>query len=103
MSDEQHTGQVFIVDDDDAVRDSISMLLDTVSIPSTTYASATEFLERFDASSVGCLVLDIRMPGMSGIELQNKLLQMGVKIPIVFVTGHGDVPMAVEAMRNGAG
>ena len=102
MSNQEETAQVFIVDDDDAIRDSISLLLDTVDIPSTTFGSATEFLDSFDPESKGCLVLDIRMPRMSGMELQANLRERGSNIPIVFITGHGDIPMAVEAMRNGA-
>jgi two-component system response regulator FixJ len=94
--------QVYVVDDDEAVRDSIGMLLETVDIPYVTYPDAQSFLEEVDASKVNCLVLDIRMPGMSGLELQEKLAAMKVEVPIVFITGHGDIPMAVEAMRRGA-
>lgn len=94
--------RVYVVDDDEAVRDSIGMLLETVDIPYVTYADAQSFLEQVDPSTVNCLVLDIRMPGMSGLELQEKLGAMNVDVPIVFITGHGDIPMAVEAMRRGA-
>jgi FixJ family two-component response regulator len=93
---------VYIVDDDEPIRDSISMLLDTVDIAHRTYANAQLFLDDFDATNKGCLVLDIRMPGMSGLELQEKLIDMHASIPIVFITGHGDIPMAVDAMRRGA-
>ena len=99
MSDEL---TVFIVDDDEPVRDAIGMLLDTVDIPYRGYGDAQAFLEDFDSAQTGCLVLDIRMPGMSGLELQEQLIEMKASIPIVFITGHGDIPMAVEAMRRGA-
>lgn len=94
--------QVFIVDDDEAVRDSIGMLLETVDIPFQAFADAQEFLAQYSRDSVGCLVLDIRMPGMSGLDLQAHLQTQKVDIPIIFITGHGDIPMAVEAMRRGA-
>jgi FixJ family two-component response regulator len=90
------------VDDDEPVRDAIAMLLDTVDIPCETYATAQEFLDGYDRSRTGCLVLDIRMPGMSGLELQEHLLSIQAPVPIVFITGHGDIPMAVEAMKRGA-
>ena len=93
---------VFVVDDDDAVRTSLKLLLKSVGQPAEAYASAQEFLDAFDPERPGCLVLDIRMPGMSGLELQGKLNEMHAMTPIVFITGHGDVPMAVEAMQNGA-
>ncbi len=99
MSDES---TVFIVDDDEPVRDAIGMLLDSVDIAYRGYGSAQAFLEDFDSAQTGCLVLDIRMPGMSGLELQEKLIEMKSSIPVVFITGHGDIPMAVEAMRRGA-
>jgi len=94
--------KVFVVDDDEPVRDAIGMLLDTVGIDYAAFASAQEFLNTFDPACGGCLILDIRMPGMSGLDLQRKLLDMGADIPVVFITGHGDVPMAVEAMKRGA-
>jgi two-component system, LuxR family, response regulator FixJ len=93
---------VFVVDDDEPVRDAIGMLLDTVDIPHETFASAQAFLDAYHTDRRGCLVLDIRMPGMSGLELQERLLELHAPIPIVFITGHGDVPMAVEAMKRGA-
>jgi len=94
--------KVYIVDDDEAVRDAIGMLLETVDIPYVAFGDAQSFLEGVDPNEVNCLVLDIRMPGMSGLELQDKLGAMNVDVPIVFITGHGDIPMAVEAMRRGA-
>jgi two-component system response regulator FixJ len=93
---------VHVVDDDEAVRDSISMLLDTVGIAHRLYGSAVEFLDTHGASTRGCLVLDIRMPEMTGLELQEELNRRGIGLPIIFITGHGDIPMAVEAMRRGA-
>jgi FixJ family two-component response regulator len=93
---------VFVVDDDSGVRSSIRILLKSVGINTTVFASAKEFLAAYDPSQPGCMVLDIRMPGMSGMELQLELNRLGAVIPVVFITGHGDVPMAVEAMQQGA-
>jgi two-component system, LuxR family, response regulator FixJ len=93
---------VFVVDDDEPVRDAIGMLLDTVGMDYESYDSAQAFLDHYDPTRRGCLVLDIRMPGMSGLELQQRLVERSAPIPIVFITGHGDVPMAVEAMKRGA-
>jgi two-component system, LuxR family, response regulator FixJ len=93
---------VFIVDDDGAVRDALKFLMRSVGHPVETYASAFEFLDAYRDDKPGCLVLDIRMPGMSGLELQEKLLERRAIVPIIFITGHGDVPMAVEAMQAGA-
>ncbi len=94
--------KVFIIDDDEAVRDSMSMLLETMDLPHVCFASAVEFLDTYDGTQRGCLVLDIRMPGMNGLELQQRLKEKSACLPIIFTTGHGDVPMAVEAMREGA-
>jgi FixJ family two-component response regulator len=93
---------VFIVDDDNGVRSSIRTLLKSVGLPSTSLASAHEFLAGFDPSQPGCLILDIRMPGMSGLDLQQELNLRGAIVPVIFITGHGDIPMAVEAMQHGA-
>jgi FixJ family two-component response regulator len=93
---------VFVVDDDDAVRNSLRLLLKTVGFPWELFSSAPDFLSQVTPSRQGCLVLDIRMPGMSGLELQGKLNELGYVLPIIFITGHGDVPMAVEAMQHGA-
>jgi two-component system, LuxR family, response regulator FixJ len=93
---------VFIVDDDEAVRDSLRLLLKSIGLPVRTFASAQEFLPSYDVRQPGCLVLDIRMPGMSGLELQQQLNMRGATIPVVFISGHGDIPMAVEAMQHGA-
>ena len=100
MTNNQQT--VFIVDDDEGVRDALSMLLDTIGQAHELFSSATEFLESYDESKGGCLVLDIRMPRMSGLDLQEKLSEKGSLLPIIFITGHGDILMAVEAMRRGA-
>jgi len=99
-SDETQT--VFIVDDDLAIRHAMTLLMRSVGLKSEDFATANDFLDRFDSHRAGCLVLDIRMPGLSGLELQQRLLELGVSIPIIFITGHADVPMAVEAMRKGA-
>ncbi len=93
---------VFVVDDDAAVRDSVRFLLRSVGLPTQAFPSATEFLESYRTSQPGCLVLDVRMPAMSGLELQQELNLRGATIPVVFITGHGDIPMAVEAMQHGA-
>ena len=94
--------QVFIVDDDEAVRGSLRLLIRSVGLQAQAFGSAQEFLASYDARHPGCLILDVRMPGMSGLELQQELNRRGATIPVVFITGHGDVPMAVEAMQQGA-
>jgi two-component system response regulator FixJ len=93
---------VFIVDDDEAIRRSLQLLLKTLGLPSTVRASADEFLANYDPAQPGCLLLDVRMPGMSGMELQQELNRRGAIIPVIFITGHGDVRMAVEAVQQGA-
>ena len=93
---------VFIVDDDDAVRDSLGLLMKSVGLKARVFDSAESFLENYKPADTGCLVLDIRMPGMSGIELQRELSNRKGELPIIFITAHGDIPMAVEAVRNGA-
>ena len=99
---QQPTSIVFVVDDDSAVRNSLRLLLQSVGIASQPLGSAAEFLETYRPSQPGCLVLDVRMPGMSGLELQRELNLRGATIPVIFITGHGDIPMAVEAMQHGA-
>jgi FixJ family two-component response regulator len=91
-----------IVDDDPGVRNAMRLLLRSVKLECALYASAQEFLAAYDPTQPGCLVLDIRMPGMSGMELQQQLNLRGAVIPVIFMTGHGDIPMAVEAMQHGA-
>jgi len=93
---------VFIVDDDEAIRRSLTLLLETVGIKTETCTSCEEFLNAYDHTQPGCLVLDVRMHGMSGLELQSKLKADRVDIPVIIITGHGDVPMAVKAIQDGA-
>ncbi|AFP31488.1 MULTISPECIES: response regulator FixJ [Marinobacter] len=100
MTDIQQT--VYVVEDDEAVRDSLELLLQSDDKPVKTYDSATAFLKSYSDAMAGCIVLDIRMPGMDGMELQKKLNDKHSILPIIFVTGHGDVPMAVDAMKEGA-
>jgi FixJ family two-component response regulator len=95
-------GTVFVVDDDEAVRDSLQWLLEGKDYRVRTYDSAENFLVRYDAREVACLIVDIRMTGMSGLELQDRLIELRSPLPIVFITGHGDVPMAVSSMKKGA-
>jgi FixJ family two-component response regulator len=100
MSDYEPT--VFVVDDDEAVRLSLSMLVETVGLKVRTFKNGQEFLDSCERDQAGCVVLDVRMPGMSGLEVQAKLNQEGMDMPVIIVTGHGDVPMAVEALKAGA-
>lgn len=99
---QQQPPTVFVVDDDEGVRNSLRFLLKSVGLATRVLASASEFLEVYKAAQPGCLVLDVRMPGMSGLELQQQLNLRGAVIPVIFITGHGDIPMAVEAMQQGA-
>ncbi|MGB5331101.1 MAG: response regulator transcription factor [Woeseiaceae bacterium] len=93
---------VFIVDDDATIRFAMQALMDSVNLHHEIFASGDEFLEKMTDQRPGCLVLDIRMPGLGGLELQEELIKRGNTLPIIFITGHGDVPMAVEAMQKGA-
>lgn len=93
---------VHVVDDDDAVREALCVLLESVSMAVRAYASAAEFLDAATPDMSGCLVLDVRMPGMGGLELQQVLVERGIRLPVIIITGHGDVPMAVRAMKTGA-
>ncbi len=93
---------VFIVDDEAEVRDALKLLMDSVGLAAETFASAQAYLDQFEPQRPGCLVLDIRMPGLSGLELQEKLSEEALHPPIVIITGHGDVPMAVRAVQAGA-
>lgn len=93
---------VYIVDDDAAVRESLCLLVESVGLRATAFGSATEFLEKFSPQSTGCIVLDIRMPGISGLELQERLNAAGITLPVIIITGHGDITMAVRAMKAGA-
>ena len=93
---------VFIIDDDEAVRDSIKELLESVGLQAECYDSAQAFLNNLEPERPGCIVLDVRMAEMSGLVLQSKLNDLGFTTPVIVITGHGDVPMAVQAMKNGA-
>ncbi len=93
---------VFIVDDDDAVRDSLIWLLESVGLQATPFARARDFLDGYRPDQPGCLLLDVRMPEMGGLQLQQELGERGIQLPVLVITGHGDVPMAVAAMKQGA-
>jgi two-component system response regulator FixJ len=93
---------VFVVDDDQAMRNSLKWLIESVGMQVETYASADDFIRNYYPGRAGCLLLDVRMPGMSGLELQEQFIHQQIKIPIIIITGHGDVPMAVRAMKAGA-
>ena len=95
-------GTVYVVDDDEAVRDSLQWLLEGKDYRVRCFESAESFLARYDTREVACLIVDIRMDGMSGLELQDRLIENKSPLPIVFITGHGDVPMAVDTMKKGA-
>ena len=95
-------GTVYVVDDDEGVRDSLQWLLEGKDYRVRCYDSAENFLSRYDVREVACLIVDIRMGGMTGMELQDKLVERKSPLPIVFITGHGDVPMAVNTMKKGA-
>jgi FixJ family two-component response regulator len=93
---------VFVIDDDAAVRESIEGLLKSVGLRSETFGTAQEFLRSERSDGPSCLVLDVRLPGVSGLDFQHELAEAGVQIPIIFITGHGDIPMTVKAMKSGA-
>jgi two-component system, LuxR family, response regulator FixJ len=93
---------VHVIDDDEAVRESLAFLLRSADLDVSTYESATTFLAALPSVAPGCVITDVRMPGLSGTELLQKLKEMGVKMPVIVMTGHGDVPLAVEAMKMGA-
>jgi two-component system, LuxR family, response regulator FixJ len=93
---------VYVIDDDSAMRESLQFLLRTANIRARTYESATAFLDALPRDSSGCVVTDVRMPGLSGLELLRKLKELGVVLPVIVITGHADVPLAVEAMKGGA-
>lgn len=98
MADE---GVVHVVDDDPAMRDSLAFLLDCAGLEARTYDSAVAFLESAEALAPGCIVTDVRMPGLSGLELVEKLKERAIAEPVIVITGHGDVPLAVQAMKAG--
>ena len=102
MTNTQATSTIFIVDDDEAVRDSLRWLLEANGYRVRSFSGAEEFLQAYDPEQIGVLIVDVRMPGMSGLELQEALIARQAPLPIVFITGHGDVPMAVSTMKKGA-
>ncbi|HYC49423.1 MAG TPA: response regulator transcription factor [Burkholderiales bacterium] len=102
MSPTEHPPLVYVVDDDDALRDSLSWLLESAGYRAVTYPTAERFLEEYEPGSAVCLVLDVRLPAMSGLDLQQELNRRGESLPIIFISGHGGVPLAVEAMKSGA-
>ena len=93
---------IFVIDDDASIRKSLSRLLRSVGQTTETFVSAEEFLGREHFNGIGCLILDVQMPGLSGMDLQVELNKADYHLPIIFITGHGDIPMSVEAMRKGA-
>ncbi len=93
---------VFVVDDDQAVRKALRLLISSLGLNVQTFASAQEFLDAYREDQPGCILLDVRLPGLSGLELQRRLAAGAIKIPIIFITGHGDIPMAVKAIQRGA-
>jgi two-component system response regulator FixJ len=102
MNKPEEAATVFVVDDDPAIRFAMQALMESIHLKHEIFASGDEFLEKVDDHRAGCLVLDIRMPGLGGLELQEELIRRGSALPIIFITGHGDVPMAVDAMQKGA-
>ncbi len=94
--------KVFIIDDDAGVRESIAELVESVGLLASSFASAQEFLSSDRPEGPSCLVLDVRLPGISGLDLQHELRRAGIRIPIIFITGHADIPMTVQAMKSGA-
>ncbi len=101
-NDMQEKATVFIVDDDQAIRDSLSRLMDSIGLATETFADAQAFLDNYDNEKPGCLLLDIRMPGMGGMELQQELSARNISIPIIIISAHGSVEQAVQAMKTGA-
>jgi RNA polymerase sigma factor (sigma-70 family) len=99
---DQSKPTVFVVDDDEEVRGALKLLFESVGLPVICYPSAIDYLDQFDESLPGCLVVDIRMPGMSGLDMQEKLAERPIHPPVIIITGHGDVPMAVRAVQAGA-
>ena len=98
---EEDKAIVFIVDDDASVRDSLRWLIESVQLQVQCFATAQEFLQGYQSQQTGCVVLDVRMPGLSGLDLQEELRQQGFVLPVIIITGHADVPMAVRAFKSG--
>lgn len=94
--------RVFVVDDEADVRDAVQLLVSAAGYPAETYASADDFLAACQPGTKGCIILDVRMPGMNGLEAQKALHERGIEMPIIFISGHGDIPMAVQAVQEGA-
>ncbi|MBK8007880.1 MAG: response regulator [Rhizobiales bacterium] len=101
MPDNQ-TVTVYVIDDDDAARDSLQFLLETAGLRAETFENAAAFMKRMPSTDAGCVITDVRMPGMTGIELLKTLKARAFPLPVIVITGHGDIPLAVEAMRDGA-
>jgi len=101
-SPDQECPTIYIVDDDSAVLDSLGLLMKSENLNYATFTSAIDFLDRYPEGQPGCLILDVGIPGMSGLQLQKHLNRIGASLPIIFITGHGDVPMAVQAIQDGA-
>ena len=97
-----HTATVFVVDDDDGLCEGLCELLESVGLRSARFGSAEEFIDHWREEMPGCLMLDARLPGMTGVEFQEKLVRSGVRIPVIFMTGHGDIPMVRKVMKAGA-
>jgi two-component system, LuxR family, response regulator FixJ len=100
--DTKSKATIYVVDDDDGMRKALTMLMTTVGYKATPFARPSEFLSKYDPTQPGCLVLDVRMPEMSGLEVQQQLNRSGSMLPVILITGHGDIPMAVQAMKDGA-
>jgi two-component system response regulator FixJ len=98
----QNDSVVHVIDDDQAVRESLSFLLKSAGLSVATYESATSFLRQLSETTTGCVITDVRMPDLSGIDLLNRLKDMRVRLPVIVITGHADVPLAVQAMKSGA-
>ncbi|MCH9639856.1 MAG: response regulator, partial [Betaproteobacteria bacterium] len=97
-----HKPIVYIVDDDPAVRDSLTLMIEQAGISVKSFASAQAFLNAFEPDSFGCIIIDVKMPEMDGLQLQNELINRNTLLPIIFLTGHGDIPMSVRAIKAGA-
>ena len=102
MSSSHDAPLVYVVDDDEALRDSLRWLLESAGYRTMTHSTGEQFMREYEPGSAVCLVLDVRLPGMSGLDLQQELNRRGESLPIIFISGHGDVPTAVEAMKSGA-
>src|SRR5262245_44000315 len=99
---DQKRPKIFVVDDDESVREALVSLIRSTGLSVETFASAQEFLTRRRTDEPACLVLDVRLPGLNGLDLQRRLAETNIEIPIIFITGHGDIPMSVRAMKAGA-